>query len=436
MSHDDSQRPGQWIAELFRSSPREVSERRVGIEVERIAIWNDGQPWTYTERKTPDGRHRIGAEQLLTELSSQHDWSLIKNQENHPLGIASSYGKVSLEPGSQVELSTEPLRDLVQVKKTVDAFEKEVAKITDPHGLVWLDLGVNPISKLEEIDVIPSTRYAIMTDYLGKRDTLGTSMMRRTSSVQINLDYTTEEEGIEMLRVALAAAPISYALFANSPFLEKKKTDFLSYRCEIWRRTDPDRTGLLPQVFQEGFNFDRYSEMLWHMPLMFVQDRKNLFHPGQGKSLNDIANGKLPGICVTENNQWNAIREMFAEARIKPGYVEIRSLDGQSPQDRYAASAFWLGLLYSKEARKLALQLLGKISTADREKLLLEASKKGLNASLPGLNIKQICQGLVESSTDCLKSRGFGEEKLLEPLFENLKAGVTPAEKHSLKDIL
>ncbi|MFM8314834.1 MAG: glutamate--cysteine ligase [Deltaproteobacteria bacterium] len=427
MNSTQKELKGEWIASLLRSHIRSPSQRRVGIEIERIGIWEDLTPLQYSDRKLNDGKIRPGAMSFLKKLSKDHQWPTINNSQGKPLGLTTTIGKVTLEPGSQVELSTEPFVDLITIQEKVDHFEKQIAEVTGQWGLNWVGLGVNPIHTVNEIELIPSSRYAIMDKFLSHRGTLGTSMMRRTSSVQVNLDYTSEEEAIEMLRVSLLVAPVSYALFSNSPFCEGKETGFQSFRGKIWQETDPARTGLLPEVFREGFNFNDYGHYLWNEPLMFVQDSKNEYHSGQGFSLIEIEQGKLPGISCSEANQLNAMRELFSEARIKLGYVEVRSIDGLLPEYRYAASAFWLGILYSDIARKEVFKLLGSLSANNRQELFNSSIRLGLKAQCCHLNLKTVAQRLLEVAESELKSRGFGEEKLLEPLKINLASGHNPA---------
>jgi len=418
---------GKWIADLLRSQIRKPSERRVGIEIERIGMWDDFSPLQYSDEKLKNGQVRSGAATLLTQLSKKHQWPTINNSQGRPMGLTTNIGKVSLEPGSQVELSTDPYLDLITIKNKVDAFEKSVSEISNPWGLSWIGLGVNPLNKVSEIELIPSTRYEIMDKYFGQTGSLGTSMMRRTSSVQINLDYTSEEEAIEMLRVSLLVAPISYALFANSPFSEGKETGYQSFRGKIWQDTDPNRTGLLPESFEPEFTFDDYADYLWHEPLMFVQDSKTQYLAGKGLNLIEISEGKLSGVSCSDENQLNSMRELFCEARIKLGYVEVRSIDGLLPDYRYAASSFWLGILYSPSARKEVFKLLGNLSAADRQELFNKSLVSGLSATQGNTNISHVAQTLVEIAESELKSRGFGEEILLDPLKENLKTKNNPA---------
>ena len=420
-------KPWQWLTDLLIAEERGISDRQIGLEVERIAIWKDGSPFRYQEDPKTG---KPGAEKLLNQLHEAYGWKLVESLPSRPIGLETPHGKISLEPGSQLECAVLPQKNLVEVANHLEEYDRQVDKVVQAwEGLIFLGIAVNPVHRNDEIDVIPSPRYHIMTDVLGKTGRYGTTMMRRTSSVQINLDYTSEAEAIEMLRVALLVAPISTALFANSPFLEGKPTGFLSARAEIWRNTDPARTGLLEEAFEMGFNFDRYSAYLWKMPLMFVQNAQGDYINAQGCSLADIAGGKLPGVEINPTNMRWSIQQCFTEARLKPGYVEVRSVDGQLPQYRLASAAFWMGLLYEPRARKVAFELLGKLSAADREGLWNETSRNALKTEYRGLKIREVAQKLVFASLEGLKKRGYGEEAYLTPLVENVKLGLCPADR-------
>lgn len=421
--------PWHWIVDLFHTSTRKAEERKIGVEIERIGIWVDGSTLHYNDRCLRTGEDRPGAGQLLRLLESQANWAVIKNDQGFPLGFTTPLGKVSLEPGSQVELSTNPVADMNALVENVQDFDRIVRKISDPWGLYWIGLGMNPLEGVNDMDVIPSTRYNIMTDYLGRRGKLGTSMMRLTTSVQVNLDYTSEAEAIEMLRVGLALAPVSYALFGNSPLSQGKETGYLSYRRMIWKDTDPDRTGLLHSAFSDGFDFSKYAELIWKQPLMFAQTSRKAYVAANGQSLEQLAANKTAGVSADETNQFNAIREFFTEARLKPGYVEIRSIDGLRSSDRYASTAFWTGILYSPEARKLAMELVGKISAEEREEATLAASRDGIKGRIGKLAMKDVALELTRAASQGLKSRGKGEEAFLDPIFENLAAGTNPGEQ-------
>ena len=103
-----------------------------------------------------------------------------------------------------------------------------------------------------------------------KRGTLGLDMMLRTCTIQVNLDFASEADMVKKFRVGARLQPIATALFANSPFTEGKPNGFLSYRSHIWTDTDPDRTGMLPFVFEDGIGFERYVDYVLDVPMYFV----------------------------------------------------------------------------------------------------------------------------------------------------------------------
>jgi glutamate--cysteine ligase len=268
-----------------------------------------------------------------------------------------------------------------------------------------------------------------MTRDLPTKGRLATSMMRLTSSIQVNVDYGSEAEAIEMLRVTLAAAPISYALFANSPLVGSQETGELSHRHTIWQHTDNDRTGLIPEAFSRNFSFNEYAKIIWNYPLMYAKSREGEFVPANGVSLAQISRGKMPGVYTDEANLLFGIRQLFTEARLKPGYVEVRSIDGQKPADRYAATAFWAGILYHPDARRLVLDTLGHLKRGEREQMLDSTCRLGLKTKFGNYEIKALAEEFVAAAKLGLQARGYGEEKLLEPLEASLEEGICPADR-------
>src|SRR3546814_6933730 len=121
-----------------------------------------------------------------------------------------------------------------------------------------------------DLPVMPKGRYEIMLRYMPKVGDLGLDMMLRTCTIQTNLDYGSEADMAEKFRVGLALQPLATALFANSPFTEGKPNGFLSYRSHIWSDTAPDRTGMLPFVFEDGFGYERYLDYEPDVPMYFV----------------------------------------------------------------------------------------------------------------------------------------------------------------------
>ena len=114
-------------------------------------------------------------------------------------------------------------------------------EFADAIGAGFIGLGAAPIWRHEDMDMMPKGRYRLMTDYMDRVGTMGKTMMYRTCTVQVNLDFASEADMVKKLRVALALQPLATALFANSPFFEGRPNGYLSWRSRIWRDLDPAR---------------------------------------------------------------------------------------------------------------------------------------------------------------------------------------------------
>ena len=124
---------------------------------------------------------------------------------------------------------------------------------------------------------------------------LGLDMMLRTCTVQVNLDFASEADMVRKFQVSLALQPIATALFANSPFVEGRPVGYLSYRSHIWTDTDPDRSGILPFVFEPGMGFERYVDYVLDVPMYFVY-RDGRYIDASGQSFRDFMAGRLPAL--------------------------------------------------------------------------------------------------------------------------------------------
>ena len=189
-------------------------------------------------------------------------------------------------------------------------------------------MGFQPKWRRDDIPVMPKGRYAIMRAYMPKVGRLGLDMMLRTCTVQVNLDFASEADMVRKFRVSLALQPIATALFANSPFVEGKPTGYLSYRSHIWTDTDPDRSGMLPFVFEHGIGFERYVDYALDVPMYFVY-RDGRYIDASGQSFRDFMDGRLPalpGERPTLNDWADHLTTAFPEVRLKklPGDARRR----------------------------------------------------------------------------------------------------------------
>ena len=285
---------------------------------------------------------------------------------------------------------------------------------------------------------MPKGRYRLMTDYMDRVGTMGKSMMYRTCTVQVNLDFGSEADMVQKFRVALALQPVATALFANSPFFEGKPNGHKSWRSRIWRDLDPARTGMLPFVFEEGFGFERYAEYALDVPMYFVY-RDGRYIDALGQSFRDFLRGELPalpGEKPTLSDWADHLTTIFPEARIKK-FMEMRGADGGPWRRLCALPAFWVGLMYDQSALDAAWDLVKGWDAETRDRLRVAASVDGLQAKVDGIDMRALAREVIELSHAGLRARarpgGGGmipdETHFLNTLRESVETGKTPADE-------
>ncbi len=374
---------------------------------------------------------------MLEGLRDRFGWTPVE-EAGKLIGLERDGANVSLEPGGQLELSGAQLRTIHETCDEVNAHLHEVKSIADDIGAGFIGLGAAPIWTAEQMPVMPKGRYALMTRYMDRVGTTGTMMMYRTCTVQVNLDFESEADMVRKFRVALALQPLATALFANSPFFEGQVNGWQSWRARIWRDLDPDRTGMLPFVFEEGMGFERYVDYALDVPMYFVY-RDGRYIDALGQSFRDFLEGRLPalpGEKPTLSDWADHLTTIFPEVRLKK-FMEMRGADGGPWRRLCALPALWVGLLYDRGALDAAWDLVKGWTAAERDALRHDAAKDGLRASIGGRSLREVARDVLALAEAGLRARGRSgaggtipdETHFLNALREIVEAGQTPADE-------
>src|SRR5579863_361100 len=353
------------LVEYLASGAKSPEAWRIGTEHEKF-VFRRGD-----HRRVPyEGPDGILA---LLEGLKRFGWKPVLDAGNL-VALSNDGGAISLEPGGQFELSGAPLRTLHQTCDEVHEHLRQVSVVGEELGIGLLGLGFDPVSRRDEVPWMPKGRYAVMRRYMPLKGKLGLDMMLRTCTVQVNLDFADEADMVRKFRVGLALQPVAVALFANSPFVEGKPSGFVSYRGHVWTDTDPDRTGLLPFVFEQGFGYERYVDYMLDVPMYFVY-RDGRYIDVAGQSFRDFLAGRLPGFPGEHPTlgDWNDhLTTAFPEVRLKR-YLEMRGADGGPWRRLCALPALWTGLLYDQKSLDGAADLVADWTADERETLRREA---------------------------------------------------------------
>src|SRR3954469_5095061 len=366
----------------------------------------------------------------LLEGLTRFGWQPVM-EAGHVIALERGMANVSLEPGGQFELSGAPLESIHDICEETGQDLQEVKIVADELGVGFLGLGFHPTMRRDQAPVMPKGRYKIMREYMPKVGGLGLDMMFRTCTVQANLDFSSEADMAAKFRTSLALQPIATALFANSPFTDGKPNGFLSFRANIWTDTDPDRTGLLDFVFEDGFGFERYVDYALDVPMYFAK-RDGQYRDLSGRSFRKFIDGKLdelPGDRATMKDWADHLTTIFPEVRLKQ-YLEMRGAES-GPFDRLVAlPALWVGVLYDEAALAAAWDLAKHWTAEDRIKLRADVTKLGLKAEVAGRSVQHVAQDLVPIPREGRRNRArrgpsLGDETAyLNPLDEIAASGI------------
>src|SRR5688572_18156644 len=365
------------LAARFVAGGKPHGELRIGSEHEKVGVI-DGDDDARLGMPVPyHGERGIAA---LFAALVERGWTP-QSEGGHVIALARGVEKMTLEPGGQLELSADPLTTVRAAEDEIGGHLAELAEVSRPLGISWLGIGFRPFGTLEDVPWVPKGRYQVMRSELPQRGALALEMMKRTATVQANLDYEDEDDAARKMRAAMSVTSIVTALFAGSPLVDGKDSGHASYRARVWLETDPTRCGLLPFAFEDRPLFASYTEWALDVPLLFLYRGGRYFSAGGMTFRRFLAEG-FEGERATVEDWDTHLTTLFPEVRLKH-YLEVRGADAGPRPMVLALPALWKGLLYDRAACEGAVRLTAGLSYPERLALRAEVPRAGLLAQLP-----------------------------------------------------
>ena len=268
------------IIKYFESGIKDTKNFKIGIEHEKFLF-------------NKQNNKRVNYKKIKEMFSAllEFGWNPVLEKKNI-IGLNKGGKNISLEPGNQIELSGDKLTNIHEACAESQDYLFELKQVTSKLDIKIVSAGFDPISKLNEIPNNPKQRYKLMTEDMPLGGKLSLDMMYRTCGTQLNIDYKSEKDFEKKFKIVNSIVPISIALFANSSIVEKKNSNYLSYRSKVWQNTS---RGGLPKLFFEKLNFEKYAEFIMNFPILFIQDNRNYFS-GKKYIFKDFMEGKIKEI--------------------------------------------------------------------------------------------------------------------------------------------
>ncbi|MGH7836745.1 MAG: glutamate--cysteine ligase [Candidatus Binataceae bacterium] len=376
------------LVRYFQSGAKPRAEWRVGTEYEKIAVSAaDGRALPFSGPR--------GVEEILRRLADRYGYEPA-DEHGRLIALKGERAPITIEPGGQIELSGEQCDTIHCAQREFTSHIEQLLEIGHGLGATILGLGMQPISRIDEIELLPKDRYGIMYPYMARKGRLGQRMMKQTAGVQANLDFSDEADAMRKLRVSMGIVPIVYAMFANSPLSDGRLNGYQSYRGHIWQDTDPDRSGMLGFVFRDDAGFDDYTEYALDVPMYFLErDHRyvNLTTP-PGLTFRQFMEHGYGKERATIEDWATHLTTIFTEVRLKK-YIEVRTADSQPPILMLSLPALCKGLLYDNDCLGGAWDLVKRWSYPERLGLADMAQKIGLEARVGRIKLQEIALELA-----------------------------------------
>ncbi|MAI28891.1 MAG: glutamate--cysteine ligase [Pelagibacteraceae bacterium TMED124] len=410
------------LVQIFAEGCKEKVKWKVGTEHEKFGF----------KKKSLEPINFLDIQKIFSRLSNKYNWEKIFEDSNL-IALKKNNASITLEPGGQVELSGAPMENLFETCKEVNQHQGELDDICQSMGIDFLGMGLLPKWEINKITLMPKKRYKIMSEYMPQVGSKGLDMMLRTATIQANFDFSSESDMVKKMRVSQSLQPIIIALYANSPFIDGKITNYKSFRSFIWTKTDKKRCGTLPFIYENSFSFERYVDYLLDVPMYFIVRDNEYINMTNFTFRNFLEKKVLKNIEPTLEDWKIHLTTVFPEVRLKT-FIELRGADG-GPWSRVCAlPAFWTGILYDQKNLDQIWSKINHWSYLDVQNFYQNVRKDGLNTFTPdGEKLIDFAKKTIDQSSEGLERRSVKSNKrnesiFLEPLTKILESGKSPGE--------
>ncbi len=414
--------PAQLIEYFFDAGkPRE--DWRIGTEYEILGVSRkSGRAARYSGRR--------GIENILRGLADSLEWEP-QEEDGHILALQGERANIALEPGAQLELSGEQCATVHCAEEELRRHLKHLLPIAHDLEIDFINLGVQPVSPLDDIQWIPKKRYGIMGPYMGKVGSLGHDMMKKTASIQVNFDFADEADAMAKFKISMGLVPLLTAMFANSPISNGRLNGFMSMRGHIWTDTDTQRCGILPFVFSDNPSFEDYVAYALTIPMYFVVRDGQYVNMTHLTFEQFLENGFEDQRATMED--WAIhLTTLFPEVRIKK-YLEIRCFDNQPFENMLAVPALAKGIFFDNDTLLAAWDLVKKWSWEERLDAYHQSHRSALGTIVGGQRLTDLAKELIVIAWEGLERQndlnddGEKETVFLERLRDEVAKGFCPA---------
>lgn len=399
------------IKKYFKNHEKQKESFKLGVELEHFVIdKNTFKTISYYEKN--------GVEETL-KLLEAGGWTGIYEGE-YLLGLKKGNKTITLEPGSQLELSIDADINIKNIENEYREFIREITPLLEEKGQMLITTGYHPETKIDEIKLLPKDRYDLMFDYFKDKGKNAHNMMKGTAALQVSIDYSSEDDYRKKFTIANAISPVLYALFDNSFYFEGQEWKKHNLRTNIWNNCDINRAGTVEGALEEDFGYEKYAKYILNRPPIFMIKNREIIATGE-KKVRELFDPNDYNIDELEH----FLTMFFPDVRTK-GFIEIRQMDSVPYTLALSAVALIKGIFYNNENINKVYEKVKDLNIDDIMMAKRDIIENGLEAKLKGKDILKFASWLIKLAKSGLDET---ELKYIDPLKLMVENRENPYEK-------
>lgn len=405
------------LTDLFYQGCKE--EELLGLEYERLPI-------NKTDQSTISYYGELGVCSALQELAKIDNWDYILDN-TEIIGLKKLHDTITLEPGSQIELSLEPQKTIKDFQIKINNINQTIRQIFDKYNIELFNYGVYPKTTYKNIKIIPKKRYKLMANYLW--GILSDVMMRETAGIQVGIDYKNEQDAMRKFNLANKISPFTTAMYANSNIRGGVDTGYKSFRALAWLNTDNERCGFATK-FKENMQFEDYVKTVLNVPVIYIVRNNQYINMNGSINFKQFINNGYEGYDATIEDFKLHANLFFPEIRLR-NFIEIRNHDCVDEKYMYSLLALYKGIFYNSDALIATEELLKQFSYNDIAEFRYNVPRLALKTKVKKHCVNDITKEILQIANDSLKQKKDNDIEFLETIIELNSQGLCPVDLHS-----
>lgn len=384
------------VLDYYKYGCKKPDEVAIGMEVEKHGIYQaTRQPIRYFGK---NGFKRI-QEKMIEELG----WKIRKKDGDFLLSLERCGSHLTLEtPESMSELSGRTHPSIHDLARELEIHQHEESVISKFFGVLWLGIGIQPFAKNTQIKPLKTERYKFLYKFLKQRGGLWEDELKKTASVQANIDYTSEADARKKFQTLLRLSPFLSAMYAHSPLVNGELSGFISYRLHVLTHNDPLRFGIRKFFFENDFGFKEWINFCMDIPVVSIA-RNGKWISVKNKTFRQFITQGYKGFFPTIHDWLAHSGFIYTFVKLKR-YIELRTCDSVPPFLVPSVQAIVKAFVYHPEGERMLKSLTEKWSFKDFEESYEKIAKKGMHVEIHGIKLLDYCKEILEAATGYLHS--------------------------------